>query len=66
MTMNSKDDEKSLNTALNVVDRFAGCSGPRINFDKTQVLWFGAKQGSGEELRTQKPIVWNHEGHLNF
>ena len=56
------DDEKSLNTALDIVDRFACCSGLRANFDKTQVLWFGAKRGCGEELITQKPIVWNHEG----
>ena len=26
------------------------------------MLWFGAKRGCGEELITQKPIVWNHEG----
>ena len=32
------DDEKSLNTALDIVDRFAGCSGLRANFHKTQVL----------------------------
>ena len=56
------DDEKSLNMALHIIDYFAGCSGLRANFDKTQVLWFGAKRGCGEELKTQKPIIWNHEG----
>ena len=29
------DDEKSLNTALHIIDYFAGCSGLRANFDKT-------------------------------
>ena len=55
------DDEKPLHTALDIVERYAGCSGLRANFDKTQVLWFGANLGCGEELRTQKPIVWNNE-----
>ena len=31
-------DEVSLNTALDIVDKFAGCSGLRANFDKTQIL----------------------------
>ena len=45
------DDEKSLNVALHIIDCFADCSGLLANFDKTQVLWFGAKRGCGEELR---------------
>ena len=60
------DDEKSLNTELDIVDRYAGCSGLRANFDKTQVLWFGAKRGCGEELRTKKPIIWNHDGKFKL
>ena len=60
------DGEKSLNTALDIVDRYAGCSGLRANSDKTQVLWFGAKRGCGEELRTQKPIIWNHDGKFKL
>ena len=60
------EDEVSLNTALDIVDKFAGCSGLRANFDKTQVLWFGAKRGCGEELRTQKPIIWNHGGKFKL
>ena len=55
------DDEKSLNMALHIIDCFAVCSGLWANFDKTQVLKFGGKQGCGEELRAQKPIIWNHE-----
>ena len=38
-----EDDKKSLNMALHIIDYFAGCSGLRANFDKTQVLWFGEK-----------------------
>ena len=56
------DDEKSLNTALKVIDNLASCSGLRENFDKTRALWFGAKRGCDEELITDKPITWNHEG----
>ena len=41
-------DDKSLNMALNITVYFVGCSGLRANFDKTQVLWFGAKRGCGE------------------
>ena len=30
------------------------------------MLWFGAKRGCGEELRTQKPIIWNHDGKFKL
>ena len=47
---------------MNSIDNFAECSGLRANFDKTQALWFGTKRGCGEELITEKRIIWNHEG----
>jgi hypothetical protein len=44
------DDENSLNEALNMISLFSICSGLRANFDKTQVVWIGARRGCGLEL----------------
>ena len=51
------EDEKSLNTALDIVDRSAGCSGLRAYFDKTQVLQFGAKRGCGESYKLASTCI---------
>jgi hypothetical protein len=32
------------------------CSGLRANFDKTQVIWIGARRGCGLELKTNTDI----------
>ena len=37
------DDEKSLNTALNIIDNFTECSGLQANFDKPKHYGSGQK-----------------------
>ena len=61
-TLSLADDENSLNEALNMISLFSICSGLRANFDKTQVVWIGARQGCGLELKTHTDIEWNHSG----
>ena len=56
------DDERSLNTALDIVDRFACCSGLRANSIQHRCYYSGQNGVVVEELRTQKSIVWNYEG----
>ena len=60
------DNEVSLNSALNRIAMFASCSGLRANFDKTQVVWIGARRGCGVELKTDKKIMWNHTGNFKL
>ena len=48
-TLSVADDENSLNEALNMISLFSICSGRRANFDKTQVVWIGARRGCGLE-----------------
>ena len=61
-----KGDERSLNTTLDIIKLFAECSGLRANFDKTEAVWIGAKRGCGEDLHTNKTILWNHTGHFKL
>jgi hypothetical protein len=66
-TLSLADDENSLNEALNMISLFSICSGLRANFDKTQVVWIGARRGCGLELKTNTDIEWNHSilAHLS-
>jgi hypothetical protein len=43
-----------------MISLFSICSGQKANFDKTQVVWIGARQGCGLELKTNTDIEWNH------
>jgi hypothetical protein len=65
-TLSLADDENSLNEALNMISLFSICSGLRANFDKTQVVWIGARQGCGLELKTNTDIEWNHSGSFKL
>ena len=56
------DDESSLNSALETVDKFYHCSGLKANFDKTQIVWIGSKKGSTDILQTNKEVIWNKKG----
>jgi hypothetical protein len=56
------DDENSLNEALNMISLFFHLFWTEKNFDKTHVVWIGARQGCGWELKTNTDIEWNHSG----
>ena len=61
-TLTLSDDKDSLNESLNCINNFANCSGLKANFEKTSVIWIGAKRGCGEEINTILPVLWNHGG----
>ena len=65
-TLSLADDENSLHEALNMISLFSICFGLRANFDKTQVVWIGARQGCGLELKTNTDIEWNHSGSFKL
>ena len=53
------DNEVSLNSALNLTNAFSETSGLKVNFEKTQAVWIGAKRGCVEEIKTEKPLCRN-------
>ena len=65
-TLLLSDDEKSLNTALEQIANFAKCSGLKANFEKTQVIWIGAKRGCRDQIPTRKPLLWNLTGKFKL
>ena len=56
------DNEVSLNSALNLINAFSAISGLKVNFEKTQAVWIGAKRGCVEEIKTEKPLLWSKNG----
>ena len=56
------DNEVSLNSALNLINAFSEISGLKVNFEKTQAVWIGAKRGCMEEIQTEKPLFWSKTG----
>lgn len=56
------DDPVSLETTLNILEDFAKVSGLKINLEKTQAIWIGARRGCGLELLPEKKLLWNHQG----
>ena len=61
-TLTLSDDKDSLNESLKCINNFANCSGLKANFEKTSVIWIGAKRGCGEEINTILPVLWSHGG----
>jgi hypothetical protein len=37
------------------------CSGLKVNLDKTEAIFIGSKDGSGEEYFLKNNISWNHK-----
>jgi hypothetical protein len=64
-TLSLADDENSLNEVLNMISLFSICSGLRANFDKTQVVWIGARQGCGLNLKQIQLLNGIILAHLN-
>ena len=60
------DDVHSLNAALTLINNYSKCSGLKVNFEKTQAVWFGSKRGCGEELETSMPLIWKHNGKFKL
>lgn len=48
----------SLEETLKELEMFADISGLKTNFDKTQVVWIGAKKYSADSIKTRWKLVW--------
>ena len=48
----------SLEETLQELDTFANISGLKTNFDKTQVIWIGAKKYSTDAIKTRWKLSW--------
>ena len=48
----------SLEETLQELENFANISGLKTNFDKTQVVWIGAKKYSTEAIKTRWKLSW--------
>ena len=53
----------SLEQTLEELEKFAEISGLKTNFDKTQVVWIGAKKYSIDSIKTRWKLSW---GANNF
>ncbi len=53
--------EKSLLSALHLLDQFAKYSGLTPNLDKTKCIWLGSKMNSQEILCAEKNLSWTNE-----
>ena len=50
--------ETSLNHTLTELSHFSQISGLKVNFDKTQLVWIGAKKYSTESIKTKWKLSW--------
>ena len=50
------DDDTSLNSALSLIDLFSKYSGLNVNYDKTEVVWIGARRGCMDQIQTTKAL----------
>ena len=51
----------SLNQTLEELSFYARISGLNVNFDKTQVVWIGAKKYSSDSIKTKWKLSWGSE-----
>ena len=51
----------SLNETLEELSFFASISGLNVNFDKTQVVWIGAKKYSSDSIKTKWKLSWGSD-----
>ena len=50
--------KQSLEAILKELETFADISGLKTNFDKTQVVWIGAKKYSTDSIKTRWKLSW--------
>ena len=53
--------EPSLKETLNELSFYAKISGLKVNFEKTQVVWIGAKKYSTNSIKTKWKLTWGSE-----
>ena len=50
---------RSLEETLQELELFADISGLKTNFDKTHVVWIGAKKNSTDSIKTRWKLLWD-------
>ena len=59
---NSSNDmdgsEEFLNETLSELENYAKCSGLKVNFSKTHVVWKGSKQFNTDSIKTKWELNW--------
>ena len=50
---------KSFENVIKILAEFALCSGLKINYDKSQVVWLGSQKGSGTVFLPHLKLKWN-------
>ena len=50
--------EKSLTTAIRIIEKFSKISGLRLNNEKTKALWIGSNAGKQIKLCPEQPFKW--------
>ena len=53
--------DNSLNELLKELDFFAAISGLKVNFDKTQLVWIGAKKFDTSSIKTKWKLLWGKQ-----
>ena len=56
--------EKSLNSAISLLENFAHCSGLKINFEKSECYKIGSIRNNNRTIKTYKTIKWS-KGPIN-
>ena len=50
--------EKSLNSVLEILDKFYAISGLKCNFDKPKLIWIGSHKYSAYSIKTKWKLNW--------
>ena len=50
---------ESFENVIKILAEFALCSGLKINYDKSQVVWLGSQKGSGTVFLPHLKLKWN-------
>ena len=58
LTLILEDSPCNLRNVLKLFDKFESCSGIRVNYDKSEIVWIGSKVGSHTQFRCLKPLKW--------
>ena len=49
---------QSFNSLFNILDRFAICSGCKLNLSKSEAVWIGARKGSRNSPFSERGLMW--------
>ena len=53
--------QKSLQTALNILELFGSLSGLKMNTEKTKMVWIGSRKHCREKLNISADLQWGNK-----